>query len=146
MVKIIYLSWNLDIKLLYCTCPETSTENLFNVLFQNPMCWEHVEIYILKLTKKLIIRPRGVFDRIPAFEPGGVRNFNFCPGIGHVSFVCVLSHVVSGRGPAIVLTTHSGRPAIVYLSITLFTTLNSRGLACTSSENRNNHSCFYNVA
>ena len=58
------------------------------------MRWEQVVIYILKLIKKLIIRPRGVFDRIPAFEPGGpgsipgwVRNFNFCPGIAHVSFV-----------------------------------------------------------
>ena len=35
------------------------------------MRWEHVEIYQLKLIKKLIIRPHGVFDRVPAFEPGG---------------------------------------------------------------------------
>ena len=60
--------------------------------------------------------------RVPAFQPGGpgsipggVRNFNFCPGIGCVSFVCVPSSVVFGGGPDIVLTTHSGRPALVYL-------------------------------
>ena len=48
--------------------------------------------------------------------PAGVRNFNFCPGIGSVSFVCDLSSVVFGGGPDIVLTKHSGSPAIVYLS------------------------------
>ena len=52
-------------------------------------------------------------------NPAGVRNFNFCPGIGCVSFVCVLSCIVSGSGPDIVLTTHSGRPALVYLSSVL---------------------------
>ena len=37
---------------------------------------------------------RGVVGRVPAFQPGdpgsipgGVRNFNFCSGIGCVSFV-----------------------------------------------------------
>ena len=36
--------------------------------------------------------------RVPAFQPGGsgsipgsIRNFHFCPGIGCVSFVCLLS-------------------------------------------------------
>ena len=43
----------------------------------------------------------------------------FYPGTGHVSFVCVLSCVVSGGGHVIVLTTHSGRPALVYLSSVL---------------------------
>ena len=59
--------------------------------------------------------------RDPAFQlggpgsiPGGVRNFNFCPGIGCV--LCVLLCVVSCVGPDIVLTTHSGRPALVYMS------------------------------
>ena len=75
-------------------------------------------IYILILLR---IRRRGV---VPAFQPGspgsipgGVRKFNFCPGIG-VFFVCVLSCVVFGRGPDIMLITHSGRPAptLVYLS------------------------------
>ena len=33
-----------------------------------------------------------------------------------MSFVCVLSCVVSSGGPDIVLTTRSGRPALVYLS------------------------------
>ena len=36
-----------------------------------------------------------------------------------VSFVCVLSCAVSGGGPDIVLTTHSGRPTLVYLSSVL---------------------------
>ena len=36
-----------------------------------------------------------------------------------MSFVCVLSCVVFGGGPDIVLTTHSGRPALVYLSTVL---------------------------
>ena len=40
-------------------------------------------------------------------------------GVGCVSFVCVLSYVVFGGGPDIVLTTHSGRPALVYLSSVL---------------------------
>ena len=64
--------------------------------------------------------------RVPAFQPGGpgsipggVKNFNFCPGIGCVSFVCVLSCVVCGGGPDIVLTSHSGRPALMYLSSVL---------------------------
>ena len=37
--------------------------------------------------------------------------------------LCVLSCVVSGGGPDIVLTTHSGRPAFVYLSSVLFHSL-----------------------
>ena len=46
---------------------------------------------------------------VPAFHPGGpdsipcrARNFNFYPGTGCVSFICVLSCVVSGGGPDIV--------------------------------------------
>ena len=69
------------------------------------------------------IRRRGVLGRVPAFQPGGtgsipggVKNFNFWHGIGCVSYVCVLSCIVFGVGPDIVLTTHSGRPALVYLS------------------------------
>ena len=60
-----------------------------------------------------IIRRRDVDGRAPAFQPsgpgsipGGVRNFNSYP----------LSCAVSGGGPDIVLTTHLGRPALVYLS------------------------------
>ena len=41
-----------------------------------------------------LIRRRGVVGRLPAFQPGGpgsipggVRNFNYYPGIGCVSFV-----------------------------------------------------------
>ena len=50
----------------------------------------------------------------PGSIPGGVKNFNFCPGIGCVSFVFTIC-VVFGGGPDIMLTTHSGRPALVYL-------------------------------
>ena len=67
------------------------------------------------------IRRRGLVGRVPAFQhggpgsiPGGVRTFNFCPAIRCVP--CVLSCVVSGGGPDIVLATHSGRPALMYLS------------------------------
>ena len=67
------------------------------------------------------IRRRVVVGRVPAFQPGspgsipgGVRNFNSYPGIGCV--LNVLSCAVSGGDPDIVLTTHSGRLALVYLS------------------------------
>ena len=69
-----------------------------------------------------------MIGRVPALQPGGpgsipggVRNFNFYPGIGCVcvSFVCVLSCVIFGGGPYIVLTTPSVRPALVYLSSVL---------------------------
>ena len=72
------------------------------------------------------IRRRGVVGRVPAFQPGGpgsipgrVRNFNFCPGIGYVSFVFVLTCVVFGGGSYIVLKTHSGSPVLLYLSSVL---------------------------
>ena len=96
---------------------------------------EELFIYLLNNVNICRIIPLQIFTykifnamvgRVPAFQhggpgslPGGVRNFNFCPGIGCVSFVCVLSCVVSGAGPDIVLTTHSGRPAVVYLSSVL---------------------------
>ena len=69
-----------------------------------------------------MISRRGVVGRVPAFQlggpgsfPGGVRNFNFYPGIGCLSFACVLSCVVFGGGPDNLLTTHSGKTALVYL-------------------------------
>ena len=40
-------------------------------------------------------------------------------GIGCVSFDCVTSCVIFGGGPDIVLTTHSERPALEYLSSVL---------------------------
>ena len=74
----------------------------------------------------LPIRRHSVVGRVHAFQlggpggiTGGVRNFNFCSGIGCVSFVCVLSCVVFGGGRDVVLTTHSGRPALVYVSSVL---------------------------
>ena len=76
----------------------------------------HIELFFLY--KLFIVRPRDVISRVPAFQPdgpcsipGGVRNFNSYPGTGYV--LCVLSCVVSGGGPDIVLTTHS---ELVYLS------------------------------
>ena len=50
----------------------------------------------------------------PASILGGVRNFNLHPGTG-----CVLSYVVPVGGPDIVLTSHSERPALGYLSSVL---------------------------
>ena len=42
------------------------------------------------------VRRRGMVGRVPTFQPGGqgsrpggIRNFNFYPGTGCVSFVCV---------------------------------------------------------
>ena len=61
--------------------------------------------------------------RVPAFQPGGpdsipggVKNFNFYLGTRYMPFFLVLSGVVSSDGPDIALATHSGRPALVYLS------------------------------
>ena len=58
--------------------------------------------------KLLIIRRRGVVGRVPAFQlggpgsiPDGVRNFNFCPGIGCVSFVCVCPVLSSAEALAL---------------------------------------------
>ena len=50
--------------------------------------------------------------------PGGSGILISVLGLG-VSFVCVLSCVVSGGSPNNVLTTHSERPAFVYLSSVL---------------------------
>ena len=47
------------------------------------------------------------------------HGINFNPGTGFLSLVCVMFCVVSGCGPDIVLTTHSGRPVIVFLSSAL---------------------------
>ena len=56
------------------------------------------------------IRRRGVVGRVPAFQPGGrgsipggVRNFNFCPGIGCVC-VCPLFVFCPVLSPAEALT------------------------------------------
>ena len=47
--------------------------------------------------------------------PAEVRKFNFYPGTGCVCVFCVLSCVVSGGNPDIVLTKHSEKPTLVYL-------------------------------
>ena len=68
----------------------------------------------------------GMVSRVLAFQPGSsglipsrIRNFHFYLGTWCVSFVKVLSCAVSCGGPDIVLITHSGRPALVYLSSVL---------------------------
>ena len=52
----------------------------------------------------------------PGSVPGGAGNCNIYLGTGRVSLVYILSCVFSGSGPFIVLTTHSGRFDLVYLS------------------------------
>ena len=80
----------------------------------------------MTVTGLYFVRHHGAVGRVPAFQPGdpdsilgGVRNINFFPGTGSMSFVCVLTCVVSGDGPDIVLTTHSAKPTLVYLSSVL---------------------------
>ena len=64
---------------------------------------------------------RCVVVEVPVFQLGGsvdsrqIKDFNFYPEIGCVSFVCVLSCVVSGGGPDILQTSDSGGPVLVYL-------------------------------
>ena len=50
---------------------------------------------------------------------GGVRNFNFYPGTGCVCPLFVFCPVLYDGGPDIVLTTRSGRSAVVFLSSVL---------------------------
>ena len=50
-------------------------------------------------------------------------DYNFCPGTGCVSFVCVLSCVVSGGGPDILLTTDFRETVLVCLSSVLVKSL-----------------------
>ena len=54
-----------------------------------------------------------VVGRIPAFQPGGVRNFNVYPGTECV--LCVLSCVVSRGGPDILLTTDFRETVLMYV-------------------------------
>ena len=66
---------------------------------------------------------RGVVGRVPAFQsggpgsiPGGSGILTSVLGLGVCPFSVFCTVFVSGRGPGIVLATHSGRPALVYLS------------------------------
>ena len=63
--------------------------------------------------------------RIPVFQPGGSGSIPDGSGIliSVLGLVVCPSCVVSGGGPHIVLTTHSGRPALVYLSSVLVQTV-----------------------
>ena len=77
----------------------------------------NIMYFILILKHKSV--EHGVLGTVPTFQPGGpglspegVRNFKFVPGTGCVSFVSVLSCVVSGGGPELGLTTQSGTPCI----------------------------------
>ena len=49
--------------------------------------------------------------KVPACQSGGPGSIPGDPGIGYVSFDCV----VSDSGPENVVNTHSGRPALVYV-------------------------------
>ena len=79
-----------------------------------------------------MIRRRGVDGRVPAFQPGAAARVRF-PGRGGSGMLisvlglgvsCVFCPVfVFGGGPDIVLTTHSGRTALVYLSSVLIQSL-----------------------
>ena len=50
----------------------------------------------------------------PVLIPGGVRDFNLYHGSGRV--ICVLTCVVSGGGPEILLPRDSERPALMLYS------------------------------
>ena len=58
--------------------------------------------------------PFNPASRVRFSAESGILIYILC-----VYFVCVLSYVVSGGGPDIILTTHSGRPALVYLASVL---------------------------
>ena len=71
--------------------------------------WRYVT---LEINPSNMVRRTGMVGKVPVFQAvgpglihGGVRDFNFNPGTGCVSF-SVLSCVVSSAGPGSVLTTH----------------------------------------
>ena len=68
-------------------------------------------IHTLGSVSFYFVQRGGVLGRVPAFQPGSpgsipgeVRNFTFYPGTGCVSFIWVLSCVVPGGDPDIMLT------------------------------------------
>ena len=65
----------------------------------------------------------SVICRVPAFQPGSLRTIpgemrsvSPYPGTGCMSFGCVLSYVVSGGGPDILLTIDSEKGALELMS------------------------------
>ena len=74
---------------------------------------------------------RGVVCRVPVFQPGARLRFKagseiltYILGLWDcVCVLCVLSCIASGGDPGIVLTTHSGRPSLLYLSSVLVNSL-----------------------
>ena len=84
-------------------------------------CWMNLTVRSTNISSLIITCPLLGRDRLstclpirrPGSIPRGVRNINFYPGTGYVFFVYVLSSVVSGGSSDIVLTTHSGRFALV---------------------------------
>ena len=65
---------------------------------------------IFKHLSKITVRHSGLVGRAEALQlagPGSIRKFNFCPGTGCVSPVCVVFCVVSGGGYDIVSTIRS---------------------------------------
>ena len=101
-----------------------------------PLCLQKLhKLYCIVITKPFLIeiffvRRHGVVGGNPAFQPGGrassipdeARNFKIYSRIGCNVF-CVLSCIVSGGGPNIVMTTHSGRSTPMYLSNVLVNNL-----------------------
>ena len=80
--------------------------------------------------KSLIVLYRGVVGRVPAFQPGGpgsipvgVKKYNFYSEIACVTFAffCPVLFLAVPPPPDIVLTTHSGRRALMYLIVFWFT-------------------------
>ena len=62
------------------------------------------------------------YARDPDLIPDGFRDFNLYPG-KDVCLLYILSCVVSGDSPDILLTTDSERPSFTYLSSVLFRSL-----------------------
>ena len=78
--------------------------------------------FVFELIKWLVVLRRGVTAEVPDFLPlrlgfdsCRVQKFSFLSW-DWVYVLCVLSCVVSGGDPDILLTTHSGRAALVFLS------------------------------
>ena len=86
----------------------------------------------------MALKDRGVVESLPSNPaarvrfPAGSESLISILGLG-VGFFCVLSCVVSGGGSDIVLTTHSGSPALLYLSRVL---VHSQLLLLQASDSR----------
>ena len=106
-------------------------DNYIQMLHYNRLMYIHHHLnapgrgrWIFQSVKILSVAVAWSVESLPSNPANRVRfptgsGILICPRLGCVFFVCVLSSVVFGGGPDIVLTTHSGRPALVYLSSVL---------------------------